>query len=287
MKTHKLNIARIISIILGTLLIALATNGINIPNKLLTGGVSGISILLHFLFNFKVSLLVILLNIPIFILGFLFLKKTYLAYSLFGMLMLSFWLEVTHEFVIPVGNILSIVLIGGALHGIGTGLIFKYDGSTGGTDIIAKIINKYFSINMATITFIINLLIIALSIYFFDIDIAVLTITTMFISSTITNFAVDGLNRKRTLYIITDSQHFETLSHELLTHLNRGVTMIPAVGAYTSDTKYILFTTVSIREVAHAKQIVLSIDPKAFMTVTETSQVIGNGRGFIDLQHSI
>lgn len=283
----KLNVARIASIVVGTLLLAVATNGIIIPNKLLSGGVNGISILLHFLFNFKVSLLVILLNIPIFILGFLFLRKTYLAYSLLGMLMLSFWLEVTSNLIIPAGNILSIVLIGGTLHGIGTGLIFKHDGSTGGTDIIAKIINQHFSINMATTTFAINVLILVLSIYFFNIDMAVLTISTMFVSSKITNFAVDGLNRKRTLYIITDSKHFETLSHELLTALNRGVTMIPAIGAYTSDTKYILFTTVSMREVAKAKQIVLSIDPKAFMTVTETSQVIGNGRGFIDLQHSI
>ena len=281
MKTKKINIMRLMSIIVGTLIIAIATNGITIPNKLLSGGVSGISLLLHFLFDTKVSLMVILINIPIFILGLLFLKKTYLAYSLFGMLMLSFWLEVTASIRIPVNNILSILLVGGILHGIGTGLIFKYDGSTGGTDILAKIINKYFSINMATVTFSLNVLILLLSIYFFNIDTAVLTLATMFVSSKLTNFAVDGINHKRTLYIITDSNHFEELSKVLLQEVHRGVTMIPAIGAYTSDTKYILFTTVSMREVAKAKQIILSIDSKAFITVTETSQVIGNGRGFL------
>lgn len=287
MKPQTFCFNRILSIILGTLLVAIATNGILLPNHLLSGGVNGISMLLYLLFNFKVSLLVILINIPIFILGLLFLRKTYLAYSLFGMLMLSFWLEVTDSVYIPTDSTLTILVVAGLLHGIGTGIIFRADGSTGGTDIIAKIINKYFSINMATVTFYLNALIILLSIYFFNIDIAVLTISTMFISSQVVNFVVDGINRKRTLYIITDAEHFEELSSVLLKELHRGVTMIPAIGAYTSATKYILFTTVSVREVSKAKQIVLNIDSKAFMTVTETSQVIGNGRGFIHLdQHS-
>lgn len=287
MKPQTFCFNRILSIIFGTLLVAIATNGILLPNHLLSGGVNGISMLLYLLFNFKVSLLVILINIPIFILGLLFLRKTYLAYSLFGMLMLSFWLEVTDSIYIPTDNTLTILVVAGLLHGIGTGVIFRADGSTGGTDIIAKIINKYFSINMATVTFYLNALIILLSTYFFNIDIAVLTISTMFISSQVVNFVVDGINRKRTLYIITDAEHFEELSSVLLKELHRGVTMIPAIGAYTSATKYILFTTVSVREVSKAKQIVLNIDSKAFMTVTETSQVIGNGRGFIHLdQHS-
>lgn len=281
MKPQLFNFKRTLSIIIGTLFVAIATNGILLPNHLLSGGVNGISMLLYFLFGFKVSLLVILINIPIFMLGIIFLRKTYLAYSLFGMLMLSFWLEVTSHFYIPTDNPLSILVIAGLLHGIGTGIIFRADGSTGGTDIIAKIINKHFSINMATITLSLNAIIILLSIYFFDIDIAVLTISTMFISSQVVNFVVDGINRKRTLYIITDATHYEELSAALLKEIHRGVTMIPAIGAYTSATKYILFTTVSVREVAKAKQIILSIDSKAFMTVTETSQVIGNGRGFI------
>lgn len=287
MKDSTLNIRRISCIILGTLLIAIATNGILIPQKLLSGGVSGMAMLLYFLFGTKVSLMIILLNIPLFILGLFYLKKTYLMYSLFGMLMLSFWLEVTANIHIPVGNELSILVVGGLIQGIGTGIIFRADGCTGGTDIISKIIHKYFSINMATTNLCINALIIILSAYFFGLDMAVLTISTMFIASHVTNFAVDGINRKRTLYIVTDGEHFEKLSSELLQRLHRGVTVIPAIGAYTSKPKYILFTTVGIREVAKAKQVVLDIDPKAFMTVTETSQAIGNGKGFMHLEKSM
>ena len=283
MKNNFINYNRIFSIMIGTLLLAIATNGVLIPNHLLSGGLNGIATLLYFLFNTRVSITVILLNIPIFILGLIFLRKTYLTYSLFGMLMLSFWLEITHSLVITQGNTLSTLVVAGFLHGLGTGIIFRADGSTGGTDIIAKIINKYFSINMATVTLCLNALIIVLSIYFFGLDIAVLTISTMFLSSQVANFVVDGINRKRTLYIITESEHADELSKCLLKELHRGVTMIPAIGAYTSESKYILFTTVSIREVAKAKQLVLRIDAKAFMTVTETSQVIGNGKGFLPL----
>lgn len=280
-KINFVNLKCIISIILGTFLIAIATNGILLPNHLLSGGVNGISMLFHFILNTKISLIIILINIPIFILGLIFLKKAYLAYSLFGMLMLSFWLEFTDQVVIPTDNILSILVVAGLLHGLGTGIIFRANGSTGGTDIIAKIINQYFSINIATVTLTINAIIIALSIYFFDINIAVLTISTMFISSQVVNYVVDGINRKRTFYIVTDELHHDLLVKALLKDLHRGVTVIPAIGAYTDSTKYILFITVGVHEVAKVRQVILQIDPNAFMTITETSQVIGNGRGFI------
>jgi uncharacterized membrane-anchored protein YitT (DUF2179 family) len=268
---------------LGTLLLSIATNGIFLPNKLLSGGITGISILLHFLFGFKMSLLILLLNIPIFLLGLFFLRKTYLAYSLFGMIMLSLWLELTDSIIISTGNILSILVVGGVLYGVGIGIIFRADGSTGGVDIIAKIINKYFSISMSTIIFLINGVILMVSIYLFGVDIAVITISTMFLGNKITTFVVDGINHKRTLFIITDSEHYETISAHIMQKIHRGVTVIPAIGAYTSKPKYILYTTIGIREVAKVKQIIISYDPDAFMTVSETAQVIGKGKGFMHL----
>ncbi|MHC1748882.1 MAG: YitT family protein [Cellulosilyticaceae bacterium] len=271
---------RVLFIIIGTFLVALATNGILIPNKLLSGGVSGIAIFLHFLFNWNISMLIIVINIPLFILALIFLKRNFILYSLFGMLMLSFWIEVTHSFVIPTKNILSVILVAGVLHGVGTGIIFRGDGSTAGMDIIAKILNKYFSFNMATVNFALNGAILLLSIYKFGLDLSVLTIATMFISSQITNFVVDGINYKRTLFIITNENCHMDIASDIMEELHRGVTILPATGAYTHQAKYILYTTVGIREVAKAKQIILYHDPKAFMTVSETAQVIGNGRGF-------
>lgn len=271
---------RILFIIIGTFLVALATNGVLIPNKLLSGGVSGIAIFLHFLFDWKISALIIIINIPLFILALIFLKRNFIIYSLFGMLMLSFWIEVTKNVVITTGNNVSIILVAGVLHGLGTGIIFRGDGSTAGMDIIAKILNKYFSLNMATVNFGLNGVILMLSIYKFGLDLSVLTIATMFISSQITNFVVDGINYKRTLFIITNESSHMDIANDIMEELHRGVTILPATGAYTHQEKYILYTTVGLREVAKAKQIILYHDPTAFMTVSETAQVIGNGRGF-------
>lgn len=281
MKHYSIDYMRILSTVIGSLFIAIATNGLLIPNNLLSGGVSGLAMLLHFIFGFKVSLLIVLINIPIFILALICLSKTYLVYSIFGTLMLSFWLEVTSSFVIPTSDPISIIAIAGLIYGLGSGIIFRANASTGGTDIISKIINRKFGFSMASVTLVLNAIIICLSIYYFDIDIAVVTVCTMYFSSHVVTFVVDGINRKRTLNIVTEAEHYEALAHAILQDINRGVTVIPATGAYTEKPKYILLTTVGVREVAKTKRLILSIDPHAFMTVTETSQVIGNGRGFL------
>jgi uncharacterized membrane-anchored protein YitT (DUF2179 family) len=272
---------RILFITLGTFLLAIATNAILIPNKLLSGGVSGIAMFLHFLFNTNVSATILFLNIPLFILALFFLKKKFIVYSLYGMVMLSVWIEITQNFIIPTGNLVSVILVGGVLNGLGNGIIFKGDGSTGGIDIISKILNQRLSISMATINLSINGVILLFSIMVFGIDLSVLTLATMFVSSRVTNFVVDGIHYKRTLFIITDEEHYQAISSAILEEIHRGVTVIPSIGAYTHKTKYILYTTIGIQEVAKVKQIVMQYDKKAFMTVSETSQVIGNGRGFV------
>lgn len=281
MNRLKTDIKRVCFIAFGTLLLALATNGVLVHNKLLSGGVSGISMFLHFLFGWDISILILLLNIPLFIVGFFYLKKHFLWYSLFGMTMLSFWISVTKSVVIPTGNLVSVILVAGVLNGLGNGIIFRGDGSTGGTDIVAKIVNRYFSLSMATVNLSINGIIIAASILFFGIDLSVLTLATMYVSSKVCNFVVDGVNYKRTICIITDEDHYQPLADDIIEELHRGVTVVPAVGAYTKTKKYMLYTTIGIREVAKVRQLAWEHDPRSFMTVSETAQVIGRGRGFL------
>ncbi|ONI40288.1 hypothetical protein AN640_08880 [Candidatus Epulonipiscium fishelsonii] len=281
MKSLKTDIIRLLFITVGSLLMGLATNGVLVPNKLLSGGVSGIAMILYFLYDINISLVIVTVNIPLFILGAFFLKRSFLAYSLFGMLMLSFWIEVTTSFTIPMDSELSVAVVGGILNGIGIGIIFRADASSGGIDILAKIVNKYFSISMASVGLMINAIILGIGVVFFGIDIAVLTLSTMFVASCVTNFAVDGVNQKRTIFIITDEEHYEQISNDLLEDLHRGVTIIPAIGAYTHQNKYILYTNIGIRELAKVKSIVLSNDKHAFVTVSAVAQVIGHGKGFI------
>ncbi|ONI40238.1 hypothetical protein AN639_00880 [Candidatus Epulonipiscium fishelsonii] len=280
MKSLKTDIIRLLLITVGSSLMGLATNGVLVPNKLLSGGISGIAMILYFLYDINISLVLVVCNIPLFILGIFFLKRSFLAYSLYGMLMLSFWIEVTQSFKIPMTSELSVAVVGGILNGVGMGIIFRADASSGGIDILAKIANKYFSISMASVSLMINAVILGIAIFFFGIDIAVLTLSTMFVASCVTNFVVDGVNQKRTLFIITDEEHYKSISNKLLIDLHRGVTIIPAIGAFTNKRKYILYTNIGIRELAKVKSIVISTDKHAFVTVSAASQVIGRGKGF-------
>lgn len=280
---HK-DIKKILFITIGTFLLAISTNTILIPHKLLSGGVSGIAMFLHFMLGWNISLSILIINIPLFILAFMFLKRRFILFSLLGMLLLTFWLEVTHGWIIPIENTLSIPLLAGVISGLGSGIIFRADGSTAGADIVAKIANKFFSLNMATAAFIINFFVILLSAFYFNIDLAILTVATMYVSSKTTNFVVDGLNIRRTVFIITCKEHAYSISDSITNRLGRGVTIVPAIGGYTHEPRYILYTTVGIRELAKVKTITLQNDPLAFMTVNETAQVIGNGRGFLKLK---
>lgn len=277
---------RIISLALGTLLMAVAINGLLAPNHLLSGGIAGLALFLHFLFDFSISLSTIVLNIPLFILAFMFLKKRFIMFSLIGMSFLSLWLEVTKGITIQTDSTLTIILVSGLLNGLGLGIIFRADCSVGGTDIVAKILNQKFSFSMGSVGFIINLCIMLASTFVFGIDLAVLTATSMFVGSQTTNFVVDGLNRRRTVTIITSPEASSPMSKQIITDLHRGVTIVPAIGGYTHKDKSVLYTTVNLREVAKLKSIVCLHDSKAFVTVADTAQVIGNGRGFIPLGES-
>ncbi len=279
MKNKKVH--QIISILLGTFLVALATNAILLPNKLLSGGLSGIAMFSHLIFGTNISIMVICLNIPLFVLAVIFLNKRFIAYSLFGMLSLSTWLQITYGLQIATSEPLTVMVLGGIIHGLGTGIIFRAEGSTGGIDIIAKIVNKYFSLNISTITFGINGGIIILSLIYFGVDLSILTLSTMFISSQVVHYVIDGIHKKRTIYIITDEAHKELVYKALLANINRGITIIPAVGAYTQQSKFILYMNVGVREVAKVRNIVIKNDPHAFMTISEAFQVIGQGKGFI------
>lgn len=277
---------RIFSLALGTLLMAIAINGLLAPNHLLSGGITGIALFLHFLFDFNISLSTIMLNMPLFILAFIYLKRRFIVFSLMGMSMLSFWLEVTKGIHIETDSTLTVLLISGLLNGLGLGIIFRADCSVGGTDIIAKIMNQKFSLSMGSVIFSINVMIMLASLCVFDLDLAVITATSMFISSQTTNFVVDGLNRRRTVTIVTSPCFSTPISHHIMTDLHRGVTIVPAVGGYTQQERHLLYTTVNLREVAKLKSIVSSHDVHAFVTVADTAQVIGNGKGFMPLGES-
>ncbi|NMA84430.1 MAG: YitT family protein [Epulopiscium sp.] len=281
MTLGKKDIRKILFVILGASITAVTTNAILIPNHLLSGGIAGLAIFLHLITGWDTSLLVLLFNIPIFILGYRFMNKKFIFLSLIGTGSFSLFLTLTKGIQLPINESITAILLGGTLGGLGLGVVFQGQGSTGGTDIVAKIINRYFGFSVGTVMFAFNILVISLSAYSFGIDLAVATLATMFISSFTVNYVLEGIHHRRSVFIVSDQ--YEEIGRSILEKLNRGVTKIHGEGFYTKKERPILYTTVSIRQVARLKDIIRQIDPTAFVTITEVSQVFG--KGFFDIKN--
>lgn len=271
---------RICLILAGTLIMSIGFNALYIPNEILSGGISGIAILLNLVGGFEVSLVVALLNIPIFIFGYKFINREFILYSLLGATSLTFFIHMTKGLTFESHELLTTVLLGGVLNGTGLGLVIRAGSSTGGNDIISKVLHLKYSYSIATLNFAFNMIIIGLSIYFFGIDSSIRTLAAMYVSSITTNFIVEGTNYKRTVFIITDKS--SAISCEINKQLHRGCTVVDGHGAYTNKDKYMLYTVISINQVAKLKAVVREIDEKAFVNVMESRVVFG--KGFVNIK---
>lgn len=277
-----ITVNRLILIVAGAFIVSLSINGLYLRNELLAGGVSGIAILLNLLVSCNTSLVIILINIPIFIIGYKFINKEFIVYSLVGMLSLSGFLEITKSVDFGAHEMLTTILLGGVINGLGLGLILRANSSTGGNDIISKILNKYFSYSISTLNFAFNLIIIVLSIGFFGLDKAVETLAAMYISAYTVKFILEGVNYKRTVLIITDKA--EEVSEVINLCLHRGCTILDGKGAYTGQPRAVLYAIISINQVAKLKMLIRRIDRDAFVNVIETRVVYGQGKGFLDIR---
>jgi uncharacterized membrane-anchored protein YitT (DUF2179 family) len=269
------------SIIVGTFLMAYAISTLMIPNKMLFGGVTGFAILSELLFGFDTAIVAFLINIPLFVLAYFKVNKVFFWYSFIGMAALSGFIYLTRNLVIKTDDILVAAILSGILNGIGAGIIFKTNCSTGGIDIVAKIVSKYMGYSISTIILALDILIIILSISFFGVNISIYTFINMYILSAVTKFIIDGLNYKKSIFIISDE--YEAISEAILIKINRGVTLIDATGGYSKEKKKMIYCVVGIREVAKIKTIVRNMDEEAFMTVSQTYQTFGEG--FVNLKH--
>ncbi len=268
----------ILSILTGSFLCALSLNVFYIPGQLLSGGATGVALLLHYQFGWSTALMVVLINIPLFLLSWKLVSRDFFVYSLVGTAVFSVMVELTKDLRLAYDSRLTTVALGGILNGLGIGVAFRAGASFGGSDIISKILHKYFSFNMAAAGLVVNAGIVFFSIFIFGLDLAVLTLAAMFISSKVTSYVIEGMRYKRAVFIITGKD--TDMAAAILAKIHRGVTVLEARGAYTGQSKSMLYCVISKRQVAPLRQIVKDTDPQAFVTVAEASQVYGYGNGF-------
>ncbi|RDY24645.1 YitT family protein [Romboutsia maritimum] len=265
-------------IMLGMIVASIGINGFLRPAYLLSGGVPGASIIINYLTNINIGLLTFLINIPIFILGFIYLEKEFCIISMINMIIFSIFLGITQNIgqFIPIKDILLQSVYGGLLSGIGTGLVFRTKSSQGGTDILAAILKFKKNIPIKDTTLSINIIIVLIGSVLFGIDLGLYTLIGMFVNASAMNFVKDAMNYQKSVMVI--SKENELIAKDIMRELKRGVTFLDAEGAYTKERKKIIYCIVLSKEIPKIKEIALKYDKKSFISVNDVNEV--KGRGF-------
>ena len=263
----------------GSLISGIAINTFLIPHHLFSGGVSGVAMILYFLFDWPIGLQIIVLNIPIFYAAYRLLDRDYVICGVFGMLIFSVATDATRflSTINLVDDTLLAAIYGGVITGIGSGMIFRVSGSAGGTDTIATIIKKYYSLNVGLVGFSINVFLMLVAAVLFGVKPAMYTLLSFFVGSRVTDTVIEGINRKKTILIISE-MNIE-IAEAILEEVGRGATFLEGTGAYTGQDKKVLFVVVTLTQIAKIKFIVEKVDPHAFMIVQDAAEVLGHGFG--------
>ena len=267
----------IVMIIAGAALGGISFNIFLMPHKLLSGGVSGIALILNYIFGFSPGVLVFVFNIPIFLAGYKYVDKEFILLSLVGMTAFSVFIDMFAfmKDIIYIDDVLLSCLYGGVFNGIGMGIVFRNRASQGGVDIVAVILKKYFSINLGTTSLLIIIAVVTLGSYFYGVKLAMYTLVSMYVSSAVLDKVMKGFGSSKSVMIITDRE--QQVADTILATLGRGVTYLEGEGAYTKNKKRVIYCIVTLNQLAKLKQIVREVDGDAFMAVSDTSEVLGHG----------
>jgi len=268
-------IVEYIYIIIGSAIVALAFNLFLLPNRVASGGVSGISTITDALFGFEPAYVQWAFNIPLFIAGLILLGGHYGVKTLVGTIFLPLVVFFTRELQPATTDPLLASLFGGIGVGLGLGIVFRGRASTGGTDLAAQLIHKYTGISLGKCVAIIDGLIVLSAALVFDIEQGLYALIGLFVTSKTIDLVQVGLGNSKMAIIITNKQ--DAVREGILTKIDRGVTRLSAYGGYTDDERPILMCVVEQTEFTKLKQLVRSIDSTAFVVVMDASEVVGEG----------
>lgn len=262
-------------ITLGSLIFAVGLKGIFIPHGMITGGFSGMGLLaLYATDSLTPGIWYLLLNIPVFILGWKFISKRFLYYSFYGMISMTLLVEVVNvDFHITDPWLAA--LAGGIVFGSGAGLIFRSLGSAGGNDIISIILNQKLGVRIGPYNFLFNFILFLFSFGTLKTDIILYSMAASYIASQMMEYCMSLFNQRKMIIIISDKN--KEIAHEINHKLRRGATFLKGEGTYTGKPKDILLTVANTFQIKRVEEIAFSVDPDAFMITENTFNVLGKG----------
>jgi uncharacterized membrane-anchored protein YitT (DUF2179 family) len=266
-------------IILGAAIFSFGLVHFNIQNELAEGGFTGITLILLFAFKWDPAIMNLILNIPMFIIGWKLLGKRVFIYTLIGTVAVSVFLKVFMIYQIDIhlkDDMFLVALFAGVFIGIGLGIIFRYGGTTGGVDIIARLAHKYIGWSMGKTMFLFDALVILVSwAVYLDHRSMMYTLVALFVGARVIDFVQEGAYAARGAFIISESQ--DEIATKITEEMDRGVTVFRGYGHFTKSDREILYCVVGRNEIIRLKNIITSVDPHAFVSLTDVHDVMGEG----------
>lgn len=264
---------QIIGLTIGSIIAAAALELFLIPNTILDGGVTGISIIIHKIFHVPLGILVLVLNLPFIYIGYQNLGKRFLYRTLFSMVIFSLFISFFELFEPITEEMLLATVFGGAILGVGVGMIIRSGGCNDGTESVAIVISKKTNLSVGEVVLIFNLIIYTIAGFVFGFDRAMYSLLTYFITFKVIDFVSEGLEQAKAAMIITEKG--TSLSKEIYKRLGRTTTTIKGKGLISGEKEvmYCVLTRIEIYELRH---IVEEMDESAFITILDVSDIIGN-----------
>ncbi|WP_010301055.1 YitT family protein [Kurthia senegalensis] len=274
-----MKLKNILFIMVGAALYSFGLVNFNMENELGEGGLTGVTLILYFVFNLDPALMNILLNIPMFLIGWKVLGRRSFIYTIIGTVSVSIFIKIFQHFTFHIdlhNDMLLVTLLAGAFLGGGLGIVFRFGGTTGGADIIARVAHKYLGWGMGKTLLLIDGIVIVLSMLtYLNTRTTIYTLVFVFVCARVIDFVQEGAYAARGAFII--SPHYEEISAKIAKQLDRGVTLLHGNGYYTREEKRVVYCVVSKNELFKLKSIVNSVDPEAFMSISEVHDVAGEG----------
>lgn len=263
-------------VLVGVIIAAAGVSYFLIPAKIAAGGVSGLATVIYYLMRLPVGVTMLLLNIPLFLLSWKIIGPVFGAKTLFGTLAMSVFVDLFNQIAVPMTeDLLLAAIYGGVLSGIGLGIAFRAGGWTGGTDMAAQLVARFFPTSVGQALLIVDGMVIVLAGIAFGLELAMYALIAVFITTKTVDVVQEGPNYAKACLIISD--HPEPIGESIMQRLERGVTMLDGRGMYTKYDKEVLLVIVSRMEIAAVKSIVAEVDRKAFVIIYDVHEVLGEG----------
>jgi len=264
-------------VVFGAALVGLGTNLFFVPNKVVSGGVTGISILLHYGFDTPVGLMNLVFNIPLLYIGWRWAGGLrFFARTAVAVVVMSAIIDLTAPYVIPpTHDRLLVICFGGLLDGLGMGLVFRGRGTTGGTDVLARVAQRFLGVGIGQTLLAINVLIFAAAAFQFGAEAVMVALALAWVSARTLDTVQAGFSVSRQAIIVT--RRATEVRDAIFQNLHRGVTILEARGGYTGERRPMLYVVVAAHEVGRLKLRVAEVDPDAFIAISSAQEVLGEG----------